>query len=201
MHVRAVFPILALATVACPALASADDLAPFERPGRVVVGVGATASRTHLSYKSPEGAATGATDATSLGAGARVEAFVGSHLTVGGGLDLGWAYVGGVGGGGGHLLSVSPTLRVGVYVPLSDRVGFWPYAFGGVTHMEPLEPTDTWFAGASARFVLRFDEHWFLVAEPLQATYARATTEGGSAVAGPLGGLGLRSGIGLGLAL
>lgn len=182
------------------ASASADEIAPLEDPGTVALGFGANVGESHGTQTIADGT-NASVDVTQLVGGVRAEVFVTRVVTLGGAVDAGWTHISmsGNGAGSAHALFVSPTARLGVYAPLSDHVGFWPYVFGGAIHSDTNagDPADAWTVGGSARFVLRFDDRWFLAAEPIQLGYTTSSGASGSGVIGPV----LRSGLSLGVAL
>ena len=201
--VRVVFSTaLVAAAFVHSASASADEISPLEEPGTVALGFGALVGQSHgQQVYSPDGVttSTASIDVTQITGGVRAEIFLTPVVTVGGGVDVGWTHISANGDGIGHSFFVSPTGRLGVYAPISDHVGFWPYVYGGVTRVDAGvgDAGNAYAFGGSVRFVLRFDDRWFLAAEPIQVGY---TTSSGTSTLGPTGPM-FRSGLSLGVVL
>lgn len=199
MHSIRRFVVVTMAVVIVPTVASADEIAPLEDPGTVALGFAAIVGQSHGNQTVADGSRA-SVDVTQLMGSLRAEVFVTPIVTLGAAVDGGWTHVSANGDGIAHALFVSPTARLGFYAPLSERVGFWPYVYGGVVHVDtnPGDVLDAWTVGGSARFVLRFDDRWFLGIEPIQVGYA--TSSSGSSSTGVFGPI-VRSGLSLGVAL
>src|SRR5689334_3236412 len=132
--------------------ASADEIAPIEQPGTVVLGFGAVLGQSHGRQAAADGTVVDL-DVTQLMGGFRAEVFATPVVTLGGAVDMGWTHISANGDGFGHALFVSPTARLGFYAPLSEHVGFWPYLFGGMVRTDSSygDPVDAWTFGGSVR--------------------------------------------------
>lgn len=167
--------VVATVVVATASVASAEELAPLEQPGTVMTGFSLFGQQIRMENKS----GPSSLDTASIGGAVSAEVFVTPLLTVGGAISASWSRATQDEVSNGYIASYSPTARVGVYLPLSDHVGIWPYAFGGFSRTSGryVDTVDAWSIGAGARFVLRFDDRWSLVAQPIQFTHTVASSE------------------------
>ncbi len=188
-EIVAAFVVLLVLVLPRTARAERDLIVPFHEGGRLVLdqlaGVRASAA-SGLSYAGPIGVAfqtTSAGDAqaktTRLWLAPSADVFVTEHLSLGGIVDVSYAF-GSTKASGQEVslpgtTSITVVPRVGFYVPLGDRFGVWPRLGVGYARVEgasvqagaPVRETfQSLLLEGDLSLVYRFDETFFLRAGP-----------------------------------
>lgn len=205
----ALLTLVALLVLPGTAHAERDLIVPFHEGGRLVLdqlaGVRASAA-TGLSYAGPLGVSWGSATAgdtnaktTRLWLAPSADVFVTEHLSVGGLVDVSYAFgstkVSGQDVSLPGTTSISVVPRVGFYVPIGDRFGVWPRLGLGYARTQsaaaaqggaPVKETfQAMLLEGDLSLVYRFDETFFLRAGPSVSVSVggRRDVEGGAGAA------------------
>ncbi|GAC1352839.1 MAG: hypothetical protein NVS3B20_17460 [Polyangiales bacterium] len=176
--------------------ANADKSAPFADTGKSVIQGSGYLFRATNDY------VLGGTEGTTgVSLSPTFDFFVMKGLSVGTGLDFGYSKTtsrthdwssGVTNEVRTTYLSLRPTLRIGYYLPLSERIGFWPIVRAGFSRAWEKSETDdvvspsvsdsSWpeksFIGFSAQIIARLDDHWFLNIAPFVASASKFDNSG-----------------------
>ena len=168
------------ASISATRIARADEV-PIDmgKPSTVVLG-GAFGANVRKADSIP-GYEQSSTSVTTQVLG---DVFVGRNVSLG--LGIGGSYIStsyksaDTGDYSSHGSALNLALRLGYYVPISNRVGFWPAVSGDITFAKTNGPGidgtgTTKEISLLAQLVLHVDEHWFVRLSPGLVAYSTSS--------------------------
>ena len=184
-----VLGVCAVITVTGTAAAEEFSAAEFGAPGTVAI----SGSLQGSYLKSDENGM--AFTSTSLGAWTSVDVFAARRFSVGvAGSVSRWkasTTINGEDGGSSRSVMAGAALRLGYYVPLGERVGFWPMLSAGASHIDfrqnGSEQLDAHIEDVKllANLVFHVDRGWYLTVTPGFVAYQRSNIPGNVGLGAP----------------
>ncbi len=172
------------ATLSMTLTARAEDT-PIDmgKPGTLVIG-GALMGGRHSSTPTPGSEQSSSSVTASITGDLFVARNVSLGVGIGGGYSTFTYRTTELGESSNHQAAVGAALRLGYYIPISNRVGLWPVVSAGLTYAKT---TGTIAEGTGstkeidllAQVIFHVDEHWFLRLQPGLVAYSSSTGFGG----------------------